>query len=395
MNERLTFAAEPFELEPEFDGSNELFNDRREETEFDLEADGDPELGDGEDSFEGKFSEEAIDPEDFEEEAALERETRKRAPPGGGFFQRPQREIAPAIPDGGYFWREEELEIAPAACVPTPRILTSPAAVSRAVAFNVRSARSLGWGTLVDQIEVNLLRCPRAGGPSPAADFAQAVAQFQRTQRIKVDGMLGPQTWTTMKTIRAERDPFPRARLTQDFNATPNTALCELHQHPAIDIDVAAGTPIPVVADGLVVFAGDVGTLATCTVAVGCLTGTSTSAACNTLSYGRAVMVEHANRGPGRQPRGLSVYTIYAHVQFSRRHRVTTGERVAAGRLIAEIGADCVGFSSGTHLHYAVVTGPRLQRLGRGPSRPQICGTFWPAVTPRRPRTTTAAAFTW
>ncbi len=391
MNERLTFAAERFELDPELDESSELSSDELE----DLEADGYAEFADGEDSFEGEFTEEAIDLEDFEdfEEApSLESETRKRAPPGGGFFQRPQREIGPAVPDGS---REEELEVAGARCVPTPRILTSPAAVSRAVAFNVRSARSIGWGTLVDQIEVNLLRCARAGGPLPAADFAQSVARFQRIQRIKVDGMLGPQTWTRMKTIRAERDPFPRARLTQDFDATPNAALCELRQHPAIDIDVPAGTPIPVVADGLVVYAGDVGTLQTCAVAIGCVNGTNTSAACNTLSYGRAVIVEHAGRGPGRQPRGLSVYTIYAHVQFSPRHRVGTGQQVAAGRLIAEVGADCVGFSSGTHLHYAVVTGPRSLRLRRGPSRPQICGTFWPAVTPRRPRTTTAAAFTW
>jgi len=328
-------------------------------------------------------------------ESQGEGEVGRRAPPGGGFFQRPQREIPRGLPGGGYFPSEGELEIGPARCVPTTPVITNPAAVGRAIGFNTRSARSLGWGTLVDQIEVNLLGCPRAGGPLPAATFAQAIAQFQRNQRIKVDGMLGPQTWGRMKTIRAERDPFPRARLTQDFNATANAALCELHQHPAIDIDVAPGTPIPVVADGLVIYAGDVGTLASCTVAIGCVNGTSVSAACNTLSYGRAVIVEHVNRGPGRQPGGLSVYTIYAHVQFTARHRAHTGQRVAAGRVIGEVGADCVGFSTGAHLHYAVVSGRRLLRLGRGPARPQICGTFWPAVTPQRPRTTAAAGFTW
>jgi outer membrane protein OmpA-like peptidoglycan-associated protein len=67
MNERFNFEAEPFELDSEFDESSELFNDEREDGEFDLEADGFSKLGDGEDSFESEFAEEAIDPEDFED----------------------------------------------------------------------------------------------------------------------------------------------------------------------------------------------------------------------------------------------------------------------------------------------------------------------------------------
>jgi hypothetical protein len=62
MNERLTFAPESFELDPEFDESSELFNDELEDGEFDLEADSFAELGDGEDSLESEFAEEAIDP---------------------------------------------------------------------------------------------------------------------------------------------------------------------------------------------------------------------------------------------------------------------------------------------------------------------------------------------
>jgi outer membrane protein OmpA-like peptidoglycan-associated protein len=71
MNARLTFAAEPLELDPELDESRELF-DGELDTEFDLEADGFAELGDGEDSFEGEFAEEGIDPEAFEEFAEFE-----------------------------------------------------------------------------------------------------------------------------------------------------------------------------------------------------------------------------------------------------------------------------------------------------------------------------------
>jgi murein DD-endopeptidase MepM/ murein hydrolase activator NlpD len=280
--------------------------------------------------------------------------------------------------------------------VPTPRIVTDPAAIARVRAYNTRTARSLLWGNLVDQIEVNIFRCPRANGRLTPENFLQAVALFQRTQRLKVDGMLGPITWTRMKTIRAERDPFPRAPLNQDFDATPNAGLCEMRTHPAIDIGVVAGTPIPNVADGRVIYAGDVGTLQNCAVATGCANGTAIVAACATLSYGRAVIVEHPNRGPGTQPGGASVYTVYAHVQFRPGRRVATGEPVVAGRILAEVGADCVGFSTGAHLHYVVVSGVRQFRLRAGPSRPQTCGRFWPAMTPQRPRSNaSAAAFRW
>ena len=70
-------------------------------------------------------------------------EVGRRAPPGGGFFQRPQREIPRGLPGGGYFPSEGELEIGPARCVPTTPIITNPAAVGRAVGFNTRSARSI------------------------------------------------------------------------------------------------------------------------------------------------------------------------------------------------------------------------------------------------------------
>jgi hypothetical protein len=356
--------------------------------------------------------------EAYSEPKLLQLKARRPFAPGGGFFRQEPfqgemphtgasqaRRARPVPPGGGRFQRETELfefevpgptpGVVVGTCIPVPPILTSASAISQAIAFNRQSAQSLGWGTLVDQIEVNLFGCPRTGGRLAPADFAQAVALFQRNQGLTVDGKLGPVTWTRMKTIQAERDPFPRASLAQDFDATPDASLCELHRHPALDIAVPAGTPIPVVADGLVLYAGDVGTLESCAVATGCVHGTSAAVACNTLSYGRAVIVEHTNRGPGPQPRGLSVYTIYAHVQFSQRHRVATGQRVNAGQLIAEVGANCVGFSTGPHLHYVVASGRRLFRLQRGPSRPQICGNFWPVVTPQRPRTTIAAGFRW
>jgi hypothetical protein len=325
--------------------------------------------------------------------------TPRRRPPGGGFVFGP----APAGVDG-FGWGFGE-------CVPVPAILTA-AQVARAVAGNPRFAGLLGWGPLRDLIEVNLLGCARAAARLGNADFAQAVARFQQTQGMPADGMLGPTVWTRMKALRVEREPFPRNPLGQDFDGTVSALACEGRNHPAIDVTVAAGTPIPVVSDGVVRYAGPVGRIVTCARAVDCQNGAGPAATCNFVSYGRAVIVEHPDRGPGMQPGGDSVYTIYAHVQFTSQHRVGSGEPVHAGRLIAEVGAGCVGFSSGPHLHYVVATGPRSRRFtAGGPARCEVCSNaycaaascprcnfdhFWDQITPRRPRTTAGGAgFQW
>ena len=282
-----------------------------------------------------------------------------------------------------------------------------------AVRRNAHHAAAVGWGPLRDMIEVSLLGCGRAAPQLGADDFVQAVAGFQRTHPgLVVDGILGPLTWGRMKALRVEREPFPRGGLNQDFDGTPNPAACEAHNHPAIDVGVAPGTPIPVVADGIVRYAGPVGRIVSCADATACQNGTGPIATCRLVSYGRAVIVEHPNKGDGVQPGGNSVYTICAHVQFAPGRRVSSGEPVKAGRFLAEIGAGCVGFSTGPHLHYVVVTGPRTRRfVAGGPARCEICAGpyclanacprcnfahFWDQVVPRRPRTTAGGvAFRW
>jgi hypothetical protein len=305
---------------------------------------------------------------------------------------------------GGPGWLSE--------CVPVPVVLTTPATIAQAVAANQKLAGLVGWGALRDQLEVNILGCARGNARLSATDFAQAVALFQRSQGMTVDGRLGSDTWTRMKALRVERDPLPRHPLSGDFDATPSASRCEASIHPAIDIDAPAGTPVPVVADGRVIYAGIVGKIGNCANAQACAAGTGTANVCNFLSYGQVVIVEHPDRGPGTQPGGPSVYTIYAHLRFRGARRVGSGEPVKAGRVIAEVGDNCVGFSTGPHLHYAVVTGPRGFRFtAGGPSRCQICANsyclaascprcnfthFWDVVTPRRPRTTAAGAgFQW
>jgi murein DD-endopeptidase MepM/ murein hydrolase activator NlpD len=284
------------------------------------------------------------------------------------------------------------------------------------VAFNRTSERQLGWASLRDQIEVNIIGCPRGDARLPTPDFAQAVALFQRNQGdLTADGKLGATTWTRMKTIRAERDPFPRVGVSLDFDDTASEDHSDGFVHPAIDIALDGGTPVPVVADGLVLYAGISGKILNCDTVDTCRSDAWTADPCMFLHYGRVVIVEHSNRGPGVQPGGDSVYTIYGHVQFSGSRRVSAGEPVKAGRIIGEVGTGCVGNSTGPHLHYAVVSGPRGFRFRGG--RPVRCELFsrgfcalpnaqcaqcpithfWRnVVTPQRPRTTGAgAAFRW
>jgi hypothetical protein len=313
--------------------------------------------------------------------------TGRRAAPGGGFFRRSASGLQQEAPGVGASVASR--------CVPTTPILSGPAA-ARAVSYNRTRSVALRWGNLVDQIEVNIFGCPRTNARLSVTAFAQAVAQFQRNQGLVVDGMLGPITWARMKAIRVERDPFPRADPpAQDFDDTPDPTLCEARTHPAIDIPQTAGRPIPAVADGLVVYAGPVGRIVGCATAGACVNGTAAAGACNQVSYGRVVIIEHSDRGPGMQPGGDSVYTIYSHVQFASGRRVRTGQHVLAGQFIAEVGAGCVGFSTGPHLHYVVATGRRGLRLAAGPSFAQICARLWANLVPRRPRTTTSAAFVW
>ncbi|MDZ7361162.1 MAG: peptidoglycan DD-metalloendopeptidase family protein [candidate division KSB1 bacterium] len=296
--------------------------------------------------------------------------------------------------------------------------MTDPAAVHRAITFNEQEGRLLGWRTLRDQIEVNILGCPRANAQLAPADFAQAVALFQRNQGLSVDGVLGTNTWTRMKAIQAERDPVPRAPISQDYNATPNIHWSDGYVHPAIDVPLAGGTALPAVADGIVIYAGIAGKIRRCDIVDVCRgldpNRPWTAGTCMYLHYGRTVIIEHPDRVPGMQPGGQSVYTIYAHVQFTPTRQVTAGERVRAGRIIAEVGTGCVGNSNGPHLHYAIAVGPRSYRFRGGrPSRCELftdafcrrpdsqCSRcdfthFWNVVTPRRPRTTAAGAgFRW
>ncbi|MGQ0792945.1 MAG: peptidoglycan DD-metalloendopeptidase family protein [Deltaproteobacteria bacterium] len=99
-------------------------------------------------------------------------------------------------------------------------------------------------------------------------------------------------------------------------------------QHTGIDIPAREGALIKAAAAGLVV------------VSARSLDGYS--------GYGRIIEIEH----------GGGMRTVYAH---NRRNRVSTGECVRAGEVIAEVGSS--GRATGSHLHFEL-------RLGGAPVDP-------------------------
>ncbi|MEO6714169.1 MAG: M23 family metallopeptidase [Mycobacteriales bacterium] len=88
--------------------------------------------------------------------------------------------------------------------------------------------------------------------------------------------------------------------------------------HKGIDLASSTGTPIYAASDGVVTFAGAAG------------------------GYGRLVTIRHAG----------GYTTAYGHMS---KIKVSTGERVKAGEIIALVGS--AGHSTGPHLHFEVRTG--------------------------------------
>lgn len=93
--------------------------------------------------------------------------------------------------------------------------------------------------------------------------------------------------------------------------------------HLGIDFTPGAGTPVPVVADGVVVEAAYEGV------------------------YGVHVIVEHVINGQ-------TVRTLYAHLQDGSM-AVAVGQAVARGTILGAVGS--TGQSTGAHLHFGVIIG--------------------------------------
>ena len=102
---------------------------------------------------------------------------------------------------------------------------------------------------------------------------------------------------------------------TRGYGLMPHPITGFKQMHSGIDIANRTGTPIYATADGVVSFVGGRGRL------------------------GKTIEIGH----------GDGIKTVYAHLN---KYLVKTGQRVKRGDKIAEMGS--TGYSTGTHLHYAI-----------------------------------------
>lgn len=82
-------------------------------------------------------------------------------------------------------------------------------ALAKAVDYNRRRARSVGWYQHFNLIVANALKLNYSPG-EPA--FAMAVADWQRANSLADDGKLGPSTWSKMKKIQGIGSSKPKSQ---------------------------------------------------------------------------------------------------------------------------------------------------------------------------------------
>lgn len=137
--------------------------------------------------------------------------------------------------------------------------------------------------------------------------------------------------------------PVDNVVITQYFGNTPfsskNPQVYNGSGHNGLDLGVKVGTPIYAAQSGTVVGTGD------------------TDASCNGVSYGKWVLVKHAN--------GLS--TLYAHLSVIQ---VKAGD-VMSGRQKVGLSGN-TGYSTGPHLHFTVYASDAVEITNY---RSKVCGT--------------------
>jgi murein DD-endopeptidase MepM/ murein hydrolase activator NlpD len=97
------------------------------------------------------------------------------------------------------------------------------------------------------------------------------------------------------------------------YRRSPFTGLRQMHE--GVDISNSVGTPVIAPADGMVSYAGPLG------------------------GFGNVISIDH----------GHNISTFYAHLQ---QHKVSQGQRIKRGNLIALVGT--TGRATGPHLHYEI-----------------------------------------
>lgn len=141
--------------------------------------------------------------------------------------------------------------------------------------------------------------------------------------------------------------PLANVTITQYFGNTPfaskNPQVYNGGGHNGVDFSAKVGTPILAAAAGTVLGTGD------------------TDRACNGVSYGKWVLVKHAN--------GLT--TLSAHLSVIQ---VSAGQSVASGEKLGLSGN--TGYSTGPHLHFTVYASDSVHISGPTEYKSKVCGTY-------------------
>lgn len=149
--------------------------------------------------------------------------------------------------------------------------------------------------------------------------------------------------------------PVANVTITQYFGNTPfsskNPQVYNGSGHNGLDFSAKTGTPILSAAAGTVLGTGD------------------TDRACSGVSYGKWVLVKHAN--------GLT--TLYAHLSVIQ---VSAGQSLAVGEKVGLSGN--TGYSTGPHLHFTVYASDSVHISGPTEYKSKVCGTYM--IMPLAPR---------
>jgi murein DD-endopeptidase MepM/ murein hydrolase activator NlpD len=160
-----------------------------------------------------------------------------------------------------------------------------------------------------------LINWNEATGRILAAEFVNNGRQLQAVWFQDGNGGKGgyfaPDGQSRQRSFLAS--PLAFSRITSGFAQRFHPLLRNWRAHNGVDYSAPTGTPVRVVGDGVVTFAG------------------------RQNGYGNVVQVQHSN---GRS-------TLYAHLS---RIDVRTGQRLEQGRLVGAVGA--TGWATGPHLHF-------------------------------------------
>lgn len=141
--------------------------------------------------------------------------------------------------------------------------------------------------------------------------------------------------------------PVDTVLITQYFGntafSTKNPQVYNGSGHNGVDFGVRVGTSIYAAGAGTVLGTGN------------------TDASCTGVSYGKWVLIRHAN--------GLT--TLYAHLSIIQ---VAAGDKVSTHQKIALSGN--TGYSTGPHLHFTVYASDSVHISGPTEYKSKVCGTY-------------------